>query len=121
MGGGERGEIRRRVKRCDLERRGHCADRYEGTAIAVPKTRCQICCEVSPGLGCGGQRGTVAIRNRPGTIASHFDNTNTHRHTHTHTHMLEVFGADPLQAQRWWFVFLGDRVPPGIHLPSCGS
>lgn len=44
------------AQRRDVERRGHAADRSEGTATAALKMRCQICCEGSPGLRRGGQR-----------------------------------------------------------------
>lgn len=53
------GEERERevgAQRRDVERRGHAADRSEGTATAALKMRCQICCEGSPGLRRGGQR-----------------------------------------------------------------
>lgn len=53
-------------QRRDPGRRGHRADRSEGTAIAALKTRRQICCDGSRGLGCGGQHKAVTERTRTG-------------------------------------------------------
>lgn len=81
---GGQGEKKTRVKRCDLERRGLRADRQEGTANAALKMRCQICCEGSPGLHCGGQHKAVTEGTRTGQQDCV---TLDHKHTNTHTNV----------------------------------